>query len=830
MSVLRRSVSARLATCILLAVMSAGLGPISAEAAPRSTRAPAAGTTVRGTVSGDHAWDPVHKRQFAAVPAVTVDQTKNLTDQVVHVGWRNFTPSSNGAGSFFSAGNTYYAVTVLECRGTNPAHPKLWKWPDFGPDCYNFTAADANAAHGVGNQAYTLTGRNGDGESYFHVETSVENDFLRCSATQPCSIVVVPNWGGVQNPGARPGSTGVDCADHSGDVGLVFGNYALDTSIGEACSWADRIVVPLSFAPTPQNCPLRKFSFAAEGAPVLARTFQQWRSAWCLGGSGLSFDFDSGVNEQLARQAFLTGSGALTSSIDVAVVNEPATPGLGGRQRKFTYAPIANSAVVVAYHIDNERTGKLITHLTLNARLVAKLITQSYSLAFDCAQTKNTSKQGPTCDPAVHGNPVDIFDDPEFHKLNPQYPRSDFPPVSNLNRGQFLPIVVAGDSDLVAQLTAWVHSDPAARSFLDGKPDPWGMHVNRYYKRAPMPQTSFQVLDPGYTAPKSNGVPGQSTMQVTWNPITGLDSVASSLVIDRPSGIDPTLPPCGSNTGVPCVYQRFGPQAPGRRALFAIVGSVDAAADRFPTARLINHGGGAVAPTAPTMRSALQHMRTHHDGVTQSTDLNTSNKSAYPLTTVDYAMVPTCGITAKKAAAISDFLRLVTRSQRSGFDPGELALGNVALTTAQRAKTIAAAHTIGSASCRTAHSTQHPTSRPVPPPQTEPAPIVAPPTPVSNPQPLPPTPGTHPRGTPSARPAKATAAKTTAPKGPASLSPSPAAFGYKHGDRSVDTAWVLPVLLVLILAVLVGGPAVVALRGSDSGQRAVARVRRLVRR
>ena len=239
---------------------------------------------------------------------MTVDQTKNLTDQVVHVSWKNFTPSNNGAGPYFAGGNTYYAVTVLECRGTNPQHPKLWKWPDFGPDCYNFTAADANAAHGVGNQAYTLTGRNGDGEAYFHIETSVENDFLRCSSQQPCSIVVVPNWGGVQNPGAKPGSSTVDCADHSGDVGLVFGNYALDTSLGQACSWGDRFVVPLSFAPTPQNCPVRNFSFVAEGAPVLARTFQQWRSAWCLGKSGINFDFDSGVNEALARQSFLSGS------------------------------------------------------------------------------------------------------------------------------------------------------------------------------------------------------------------------------------------------------------------------------------------------------------------------------------------------------------------------------------------------------------------------------------------------------------------------------------------------------------------------------------------
>lgn len=820
MTVLRRGRLARLTTCIVLAATAAGFGPISAAATPTVVHQPAGGTTIRGTVSGDHAWDPIHTRQYAAVPSVTVDQTTNLTDQVVHVTWRHFTPSVNGAGPYFSGGNTYYAVTVLECRGTNPRHPKLWKWPDFGPDCYNFTAADANAAHGVGNQAYTLTGRNGDGEAYFHVETSVENDFLRCSSHQPCSIVVVPNWGGVQNPGARPGNPTVNCADHSGDVGLVFGNYALDTSLGQACSWADRIVVPLSFSPTPQNCPVRAFAFVAEGAPVLARTFQQWRSAWCLGSAGVNFDFDSGVNEQLARQSFLSGSGALTSAVDVAVVNQPAATGLAPPRRKFAYAPIANSSIVVAYHIDNERTGKLITHLTLNARLVAKLITQSYSLAFDCTQAADTSKQGPACDPAVRGNPIDIFDDPEFHKLNPQYPRADFPPVSALNHGQFLPLVVAGDSDLVAQLTAWVNSDPTAHRFLAGKPDPWGMHVNSYYKNAPMPQSSFQVLDPGYTAPESNGVPGQSTMQVTWNPITGLDSVASSLVIDRPSGIDPTLPSCGSNTGVPCVYQRFGPQPPGRRALFAIVGSVDAAADRFPTARLINRAGTAVAATTGTMRSALLQMHTNHNGVTQSTNLRTTIKSAYPLTTVDYAMVPTCGVTASKATAIISFLHLVTRSQHPGLDPGDLAPGGVALTGAQRTKTLAAARAITSASCNPATPKAHHNT---PPPQPQAAPAAAPPAPVSNPQPV-----THAHATHVPKPAKSAATTSATPA--ASPAPSAAAYGYKHGDQSMSTGWVLPAVLLLILALIIGGPGVAALRTTPSGRRALKQLRRVVRR
>lgn len=815
---------------------------VTGGGATETARAAAPPTTVTGTRSGDHAWDPKHNRQYRKAPSVTVDQTHDLTDQVVHVTWKNFTPSDDPAGNFFSGGNTYYAVTVLECRGVNPRPPTSWTWPDFGPDCYNFTPDNANAAHGVGNQAYTLTGANGQGEAYFHVETSVENDFLRCSARQPCSVVVVPNWGGMQEPGYKPGSSGVNCDDHSGDNLLIFGNYALDTRLGAACSWGDRVVVPLHFAPTPQNCPARHFEFAAEGAPMLARTLDQWRAGWCTGSSHLYFDFDSGTNEDLARQSFLSGSGALTSAIDVAVVNKPAPSG-SQQQRKFAYAPLANSAITVAYHIDNQRTGKLITNLTLDARLVAKLVTQSYSLAFDCSVGGKTGKQGPTCDPAVKGNPVSIFDDPEFKKLNPRLPRADFPSDSLLNRGQFLPLVVSGTSDLVYELTRWIDSDPRARAFMNGKPDPWGMHINRYYKHEPLPTTQFQILDPGYTAPASNGVPGISTMQVTWNPISGMANVASSLVTDRPSGINPTLPPCGVS-GVPCVYQRFGSAPPGNRALFAIVGLVDAAADRFPTAKLVNAAGRAVAPTNASLRAALSEMTTNRDGVTQSANFRSKNARQYPLTTVDYAMVPTCGLTTAKATAISQLLDLAARSQHTGLLPGQLAPGDLPLTARQVTQAHTASDAVSTTSCKqskppegTGHSTT-PSSAPpastptvsssfTPPPPSgsvpggAPVPIGTPTTPTAS-------------DTLSASATVTSSSNSSSASSPAaapsslasSPSPSPAAYGIKHADSGGPGRMFLPVLLVLVTAVLIGGSGGYALLGSGIPSRWFGRMRR----
>ena len=58
---------------------------------------------------------------------------------------------------------------------------------------------------------------------------------------------------------------------------------------------------------------------------------------------------------------------------------------------------------MVAFQIDDAH-GRPVTSMRLNARLVAKLITASYRSGGD---------------PAVIDNPVNIFRDPEFLKLNP---------------------------------------------------------------------------------------------------------------------------------------------------------------------------------------------------------------------------------------------------------------------------------------------------------------------------------------------------------------------------------------------------------------------------
>ncbi|GIH19835.1 hypothetical protein Raf01_80070 [Rugosimonospora africana] len=810
---------------VVVAVAAAVVAPIITGSGLQ--RAQASGTTVTGTVSGDNAYDPSAGQpnpgaQNPLPPSVTVDQTTDLTSQMVHVTWKNFTPSSK------KGANSFYDVALLECRGTNPGKAvvngaTLWN-PNFGDDCFTAFPNTPNDVS-VGNRVTALTGANGTGEAYFHIETAVENSFLSCDPTHPCSLLVVPNWGGVQPSGKAPGDPGVNCKDHTKDTtGLGAGFYAADAALSLACSWGDRFVFPLQFAPTPAQCPSAAPAFAAQGAPMLTRTVSLFQAGWCNDANKLSFDFDSGTNEYLARQSFLAGgSGALTSAADLAVVNRPPDPSAAAA-RKFTYAPVVTSGIAIAFHVDDPQTGQFLTDLTLNARLVAKLLTQSYALfPWDCHAASDTSTQGPDCDPAIKGNPRSVFVDPEFRALNPQYTDADFPLVAGgglMDFGGFLPLVVSGNSDLVYELTRWVASDPDAAAFLAGKPDPWGMRVNTYYRGISYPLDQFQVLDPGYTAPPDiHGAPGKSTMQNSWNPISGLNLVANSLVIDRPSAVQYSLISCPPNTSPPdksCTWPRMDPEAPGTRAVFAVVGLNDAAADEFPTAKLVNAGGRAVAPDTGGLSAAVSDMKTNPDKITQFADFANPDPKQYPLTMVDYALVPTCGLSDGKAAAIGSFLDHVATSQLYGVTPGSLAPGNEALTGAQVAQVRSAQQAVSTQSCTSA------------PPDTT----------ISGGPPRSNVGSTGNGGSPvSGHNGQASVPSGGAPLTTASGTPNvgatpsasltQAAFGIKHGDADGPLGAWLPVLLGLGALLVAGGPATYLLSTTGAGAALLSWLRRI---
>ncbi len=743
-----RSAATLLAAVAVTAAALLGVGPVpdaSAAAPTASPTAPATGHTTcvssggsgsscTGTYGGDTAWDNYADDEnggmITAQPKVTVDQTVNLTNQMVHITWSNFTPSgyegngdpATGLSNGFKASLEYYPVFVVECKGANPQTI----------DACNELQVGLPSAGAPGNaiESYTQGGATtqasdcsdvpndpvcGTGYTDLQIQTQLQNNTLGCDSSNPCSIAVLPEWGG--NTYAQP----ADCEDHSLDL-PSNGGYA-STQYGDytSCMWNDRIVVPLSFAPTAkQLCSSNDYAFSAQGSPMLERVMGQWQPGWCTATQGkVDFNYDSGVNEYEARNGFLNGSSSLSASTDVALVTDPASSTeASASSRQFTYAPVATTSITVAYYVDNQVTQEPITNLKLNARLVAKLLTQSYSLQFSQCATGQTA-QSDLCDPKIVGNPVSIFADPEFYQLNPEYSKADFETETNGldNSGDFLPIVLAGNSDMTYELTRWIESDASAVAFLEGKPDPWGMHVNAYYEQGQSqtyPVSEFQVLDPGFTSGTtglgSTSDPFLSTMQVAWNPVTGLDNVASDLAGWTPSG-DQFFPSCSNTTYAWTQCQGNGnvidakdpaDQFP-QRALFAVLDSGTASAYRFPTAQLVNPAGAAVAPSTTSMAAAVAAMRTNPDGVTQYQDFSHTVAGAYPLTEIQYAMVPTCGLSSAKAGAISTFLKDVVGSQSYGVGLSQIPPfgGYLKLNSAQQAQDLKAAAAVQRQTCAT---------------------------------------------------------------------------------------------------------------------------------
>jgi len=128
----------------------------------------------------------------------------------------------------------------------------------------------------------------------------------------------------------------------------------------------------------------------------------------------------------------------------------------------------------------------------------------------------------------------------------------------------------------------------------------------------------------------------------------------------------------------------------------------DAGAYQFPTAALVNAAGQAVVPTQASVEATVaKDMATNPDGITQHVNLSSMDPAAYPLTMVDYAMVPTCGLPHAEATAIADFLdNAATTGQKQGVLPGQLQPGYYPLTSAQRNQTLTAAQEVRAQDCK----------------------------------------------------------------------------------------------------------------------------------
>jgi hypothetical protein len=604
------------------------------------------------TVTGQRMYVPGTKdAHYKTRSTVTVSQTTEVVNQMVRVSWTGFTPSSQET---YDNTDTDYPVMIAECKGLDPTNPN---------DCYDATNGGEPAsfgAYGPSNTTYGTTEANGTGTAEILLFTSVQNQFLNCGRSHPCSLVVVPSQGGDSLDFAKP-----VCSNHTEDVGGTdLGQYAFGPITSTAftangyCSWAKRIVIPMYFALTPDGCPLRPANFTAGGSPMLADAMEQWQTGLCEGADGIELQYNGSLNESEARGYFASGTD------DVAFTTLPMS---GATAHPYTYAPVAVSATSVGYWVDNQNTGQPDTGIKLDARLLTKLLTTSYAYTDDGCPGGGTGGFG--CDNAVDGDPSNIYADPEFQRLNPTVWQNASQPT-----GDEIPIVLSGNSDMTWETTSWIASNPAASSFLAGQFDPWGEHVNTYYLGLKYPINGFLPMDP------------YPPVSSAYAPVYPLTTLAADMALNQLPGTLDTKDPVTGN------YDALPPEVTGDRDMWSLIDQADATRFLVPSAALENADGKFVEPTNAAMAAAVKDMTVNPDGITRSMNYKDKDPAAYPLTMVIYAVVPTGGISKAKAAAIAQFLDFVAdQGQQPGTAPGELTAGYLPLPQSLREQTLKAA-------------------------------------------------------------------------------------------------------------------------------------------
>jgi hypothetical protein len=405
------------------------------------------------------------------------------------------------------------------------------------------------------NTTYGVTGTDGKGSAQFAVWTQEENATLGCSATVACSLVAIPVSGIDCDPyftqtsdhtGAKLGITPAwyprylskcETPDQwgPGEVSDNLAKFNLATS-GQlwwaASNWQNRIVVPLNFAVSGSNCAVvnKTAPVLAYGSVLLTDVTSQWQPTFCT---------KAGYSPFLHIQATDTQARTLVDSGSIKIGFSSRPPD-GGFSSKIAQAPIAVTGFAIAYKIDGA-DGQPYTSLRLDARLLAKLLSESYAGA------------GGGDDPGIKGNPTTILADPEFHALNPALPKG----LQQVVNSAAAMISLSNDSDMLYALSSYIDADPAARAWLSGTPDPWGMKVNPAYRiddssdtASPEPSASATASDPpSPSATADASATASATTSATDAPSgSASDGPTAGPSADPTAGASPSTQPSGGFT------------------------------------------------------------------------------------------------------------------------------------------------------------------------------------------------------------------------------------------------------------------------------------------
>lgn len=631
-------------------------------------------------------------------PPIRLDRFADVAQRQFKVGVPSPLPAScagNDAGlqywlHFVAADGTDYGAGPKGCAG-------------MPPEAVNFTTSFQPS-----NTTYAVTGLDGRGEASFVINTVDSNASMGCSASVTCSIVVIPIIGVSCDAGGsllpadqRPPDTFVTRSDkecratgHFQPGELGDGSGVQQTAVsGElwyaASNWRNRLVFPLTFAPAANVCDLVSTAKPTYmyGSQLMQQATQQWAPAFCLDPKKFRFQHVQ-FSEPGSRNLLVSGS------VEAALVASPPEPAY---EKPIVQAPLALTGFAIAYQVD-DASGRPVATLKLTPRLLAKLMTMSYpataTLRASYVYKDSTGKESNP----LENNPTDIVQDPEFRALNPN--AMDYVNGYDTISASTL-FSVSADTDVVQALTAYINTDPDARAWLDGAPDPWGMRVNPNYQGIALPVNSWPVLDTFVSSLAAQGNPC-----LALNPVPFLPLVAAP--VSNPATVTLNMQFQNSNSTIVCKdagdpnqkLVAIGRQITGRRAILGVVALADADRYDLPTAALLSHvdsgaestftdsaGRVFVAPDNASLKAAAGLLKPDKAAGTwpipYAAMRGDSGKAAYPGTMLVSLDVPTQGLPATDAARYAQFVSWATTTgQTPGSSTGQLPGGYLPLTAA----------------------------------------------------------------------------------------------------------------------------------------------------
>lgn len=669
---------------------------------------------------------------------VTVGQTKDLTDQGLKVSWTGGKPTSSG-------GAAYNYLQIMQCWASSNAGPSpeqcQWGTPnsalasqvgvnaatralndpsqgvgvdpkqDLGPNYSHgqpgrrvgklvpfwsaddpsrsaltwtndttayppFSAAQSNEV------TYARTAADGTGQYIVNLQSSLSAPYLGCGSTvsqsrgQSCWLVVVPR--GAYN---LDGSLGID---HATDESYAPNNTYVAGSPLSASAWQNRIQIKLDFTPIGANCTIGSKEVRTAGSEMVSLAFASWQNTLCAKGTVFGY---SKIGDSQARTDLVSGlAGSPTMDFVGAPVSSDALNGA-----TIAYAPVTTSALVVSYLIDKNyltspadaqanpdfgANGTLVSDLRLTPRLIAKLLTQTYRSDVPGAG----SVAGST---VAASNPYTIRADPEFLALNPNF---RFFGANAAPDGLIVPF---GDSDAAKMLWGFVCANSEAKSFLAGKPDPWGTKVNGSYKDLDLcsgDQASFPKADSTTTRPQTANPPGYGTLDM--RPYSADFQDGALRALNANAGVKTTW----DDTRVPPQFTSTGSQLPGTRFEMVVTTSEAASLYGLPVAGLVSSSDEVNNPGATPTVAAMQAQLTARVP-TEVSGVHEPNPGAwidggYPLTDQTYAAINVCAASIEELKAYTTFLGYAAElGQAPGTEPGKLPPGYAPLGAEDRKQT-----------------------------------------------------------------------------------------------------------------------------------------------